>query len=153
MKKLLTLILLIIIFFSCCDSKKIDEIYATKEGPYFKFIKGKFFELGVPGDPNPLKGHFTIENGKLNLLANSIMLGHYATTNFICHKDNDTLFIDLLHITHPDFEIFIDRTNNIARTRRDTVINEFQLNTPEAEEELFIYHKLVHDKFIKKEGD
>jgi hypothetical protein len=58
-----------------------------------------------------------------------------------------------LHITHPNFEIFIDKTQNFARTRRDTITREFKLNSPEAEDELFIYHKLVNDKFIKKEGD
>jgi hypothetical protein len=153
MKKFSMFILLTIFLFSSCESKKVDGIYATKEGPYFKFIKGKFFEFGVPGDPNPLKGNFTYENGKLNLLANSIMIGHYATTNFICHIDKDTLFIDVLHITHPNFEIFIDKTQNFARTKRDTITREFKLNSPEAEDELFIYHKLVNDKFIKKEGD
>ncbi len=153
MKNISIIIFLGVFCFSSCESKKVDGIYASKEGPYFKFIKEKFFELGVPGDQNPLKGNFTNENGKLNLLANSIILGSYATTNFICHIVKDTLFIDVLHITHPQFEIFIDKSKNFARTRRDTVINEFQLNTPEAEEELFIYYKLVHDKFIRKKGD
>ncbi len=153
MRNALLFILIFLVLFNGCESKKVDGVYASNEGPYFKFIKGKFFELGVPGDPNPLKGNFTFEEGKLNLLANSIMLGSYATSNFICHINNDTLFIDVLHITHPRFEIFIDKTQNLARTRKDSITNEFRLNSLEAEEELFIYYKLVHDKFIKKKGE
>ncbi len=145
--------LIFTLLFTGCESKKVDGVYTSNEGPYFKFIKGKFFELGVPGDPNPLKGNFTIEEEKLNLLANSIMLGSYATTNFICHIKKDTLLIDVLHITHPKFEIFIDKRQNFARTRRDSITKEFKLNSSEAEEELFIYYKLVHDKFIKKKGE
>ncbi|MGB9663947.1 MAG: hypothetical protein ACPL25_03350 [Ignavibacteria bacterium] len=145
--------LIFTLLFTGCESKKVDGVYTSNEGPYFKFIKGKFFELGVPGDPNPLKGNFTIEEEKLNLLANSIMLGSYATTNFICHIKEDTLLIDVLYITHPKFEIFIDKRQNFARTRRDSITKEFKLNSSEAEEELFIYYKLVHDKFIKKKGE
>lgn len=153
MRIAILLSLMFIIFFNGCESKKVDGLYTSNEGPYFKFIRGKFFELGVPGDPNPLKGNFTIEEEKLNLLANSIMLGSYATSNFICHIEGDTMFIDVLHINHPRFEIFVDRTQNFARTRRDSIIKELKLNSSEAEEELFIYYKLVHDKFIKKKGE
>jgi hypothetical protein len=153
MKNISLLIAFFILSFTGCESKKIDGIYASNEGPYFKFTKGKIFEFGIPGDTSPLKGNFTLENDRLNLIANSIMLENYATTNFICHIANDTLFIDVLEIVHPKFEIYIDKNLNFARTRKDTIVNEFKLSSPEAEEELFIYYKLVHDKFIKRKGD
>lgn len=148
----LTIMLLYLLFCSC-ESKKIEGVYSSNEGPLFKFTKGKFFEFGIPNDPAPLKGNFTVEGDKLNLLANSIILGSYATTNFICTIKNDTLTIEVFNLVHPRFEIYINKSTNYAKTRRDTVISEFKLNTLDAEEELFIYYKLVHDKFIKRKGE
>ncbi len=147
---LLTIISIFI--FVSCEKNKVEGTYSSLGGPYFKFSNNKIFEFGIVGDKNPLKGTFTIEGNSLNLIANTIILGNYATTNFICHLEEDTLTIDVLHITHPKFEIFINKPDNFARTVRDTIITEMKLNSPEAEQELFIYYKLVFDKFIKRNG-
>lgn len=142
----------IFLLFISCSENKVEGIYSSNEGPYFKFYKNNTFELGVPGDKNPLKGNFTQNRNKLDLTANAIILGNYSTSTFVCDINKDTLTIDLLHITHPRFEIFIDKLQNYARTVRDTDTTEFRLNTHEAEQELFIYYKLVFDKFIKRNG-
>lgn len=142
---------LLLILFSC-SKENTYGVYSSNEGPYFKLNENNSFELGVPGDKNPLKGNFKQIGNKLDLVANAIILGSYSTTTFLCDLNKDTLTIDVLHITHPKFEIFIDKPNNFARTVRDNDTSEFKLNTPEAEQELFIYHKLVFDKFIKRKG-
>ncbi|MFN4112095.1 MAG: hypothetical protein ACK4G1_07435, partial [Ignavibacteria bacterium] len=66
--------------------------------------------------------------------------------------NNDTLIIEVFHLTHPKFEIFINKPENFAKTVKDTLVKEMKLNSPEAEEELFLYYKLVFDKFIKRNG-
>lgn len=143
-------ILIFILFLYSCGKKKVDGIYSSDGGPYFKFTNNQLFEFGIPGDKNPLKGTFTLKGNSLNLIANSIILGNYATTNFVCNLKDDTLSIDLLHIKHPEFEIFINKPDNYAKTIRDTILNEMKLTDPEAEQELFIYYKLIFDKFIKR---
>lgn len=152
-KHLIVTFVLLTFSFIACEGNKIEGIYSTDGGPYFYFKKNNRFEFGIPNDPNPLNGNFLLENDKLELTANSIMLGSYATTHFTCHLIGDTLFIDKLHISHPRFEILIDKPNNFAKTIRDSVVSEFKLDSHEAESELFIYYKLINDKFIKREGE
>lgn len=152
-KYLILTFILLTISFLACEGNKIEGIYSTEGGPYFHFKKNNRFEFGIPNDPNPLNGNFLIENEKIELTANSIMLGSYATTHFKCHLSGDTLFIDKLHISHPRFEILIDKENNYAKTIRDSVIEEFKLDSQEAESELFIYYNLINDKFIKRKGE
>lgn len=152
-KHLILIFTLLTFSFIACESNKIEGIYSSEGGPYFYFKKNNRFEFGIPDDPNPLKGNFLIENDKLELTANSIMLGSYATSHFTCHLSGDTLLIDKLHISHPRFEILIDKPNNLAKTIRDSVVSEFNLDSQEAESELFIYYKLINDKFIKREGE
>lgn len=150
--KVIFLLLSLNLILISCDNSKVEGIYSSEGGPYFKFTNNQMFELGVPGDKNPLKGNFKQNGNKLDLVANAIILGSYSTTTFLCDLNKDTLTIDVLHITHPKFEIFIDKPSNYARTVRDNDTTEFKLNTPEAEQELFIYYKLVFDKFIKRNG-
>lgn len=153
MNKFHPLILIsLILFFTYCDKNQFEGTYSSNEGPYFKFSKNQKFEFGIPEDKNPLKGNFTKDGDSIHLVANSIMLGSYSTTTFDCYLNNDTLFIKALQIIHPNFEILINKSENYAKTVKDSVIKELKLNTPEAEEELFIYYKLVFDKFIKRKG-
>lgn len=135
-----------------CVKNKVDGVYSTEGGPYFKFTKNQYFEFGIPNDENPLRGTFTIKGNTLDLIGNTMMMGNNATTNFICSLSGDTLSIDVLQIKHPKFEIFISKPDNYAKTVRDTITTEMKLNDPEAEQELFIYYKLVFDKFIKRNG-
>ncbi|MCX8057640.1 MAG: hypothetical protein N3F03_08540 [Ignavibacteria bacterium] len=151
MRNILSLILSLFILNSCSNNQ-IEGTYSSNEGPYFKFNSNNTFEFGIPGDKNPLRGSFTQNGNKIDLVANAVILGNYATTNFICNLMEDTLTIDLLHITHPRFEVFIDKLKNYGRAVRDKDTSEYKLNTPEAEREFFIYYKLVYDKFIKKNG-
>jgi len=152
MKQIIKLLLIISLpYLYSCESNKVNGVYSSNEGPYFKF-ENDHFEFGVPGDPNPLKGNYFSKGNSIELNARSVILGSYAETNFICHLDKDTLLIDVLHIIHPKFEIFINKPDNFAKTKKDTVVTEFKLDSPEAESELFIYYKLVFDRFIKKEG-
>ncbi len=148
----LPFLIAIILFSTSCNKNKFEGTYSSNEGPYFKFTKNQQFEFGIPEDRNPLKGNFTKNGDSIHLVANSIILGNYATTIFDCVLNNDTLLIKALHINHPKFEILINKSENYARTVRDTVMKELKLDTPEAEEELFIYYKLVFDKFIKRKG-
>ncbi len=135
-----------------CESDRIEGIYSSDEGPYFKLNKNNTFEFGIPNDPSPVRGNYKQVDDKLILIANVKMLGNYATTEFELKGNKDTLTIDILHITHPKFEIYINKSDNTAKTVKDSIKHFFDLNSPEAEEELFIYYKLVQDKFIKREG-
>lgn len=135
-----------------CAENKFEGTYSSNDGPYFKFTKNQKFEFGVPNDKNPLKGTFTKKDNNIYLFANSIILGSYATTTFDCYVNNDTLTIEVFHLTHPKFEILINKPENFAKTVKDTLVKEMKLNSPEAEEELFLYYKLVFDKFIKRNG-
>lgn len=153
MKKINKVLLFVLFFFVVsCSRNSFEGIYSSKEGPFFKFNQNQTFEFGIPNDKNPLKGTFTKKDNNVYLTANSIILGSYATTTFDCKLNDDTLVIEVFHLTHPKFEIFINKPDNYAKTIRDTIITEMKLDNPEAEQELFIYYKLVFDKFIKRKG-
>lgn len=146
------LIFISLFLLSSCfnNEKEITGIYQSSPGPYFVLHENNYFQFGVPNDPNPLKGKFSIEGDKIKLTANSKILDNQAETFFECKLTHDTLEIQNLKINHPLFEIVIDRLNNFAMTRRDTSVLEFKLTDSIAPNELFVYYDLVHLKFTKK---
>ncbi len=149
MKLVYRIFLVIFLIISGCKSKSVIGTYASIQGPYFSLDRDLNFTFGVPGDPAPLRGKYKITDDQIYMKATSRILDDMALTEFECTLNEDTLTIDKLSLSHPKFQIFINKKFDYAKTVRDTIVKEFKLSDPEAPEELYVYYTLVHIKFIK----